>query len=65
MTEKSTRSSVWSSRGYDHSRYESRRRFLRFLIRTIGFTLLAKVDHVEGIEKVPDKGSSDLDDQSH
>src|SRR4030043_330928 len=60
MTEKRNGSSVWSSRGYDHSRYESRRRILRFLIRTIGFTLLAKVDHVEGIEKVPVKGPAIL-----
>jgi len=60
MTEKNNGSSIWSSRGYDHSRYESRRRILRFLIRTIGFTLLAKVDHVEGIEKVPVKGPAIL-----
>jgi 1-acyl-sn-glycerol-3-phosphate acyltransferase len=60
MTEKSTGSSVWSSRGYDHSRFESRRRFLRFLLRTIGFTLLVKVDHVEGVEKVPEKGPAIL-----
>jgi 1-acyl-sn-glycerol-3-phosphate acyltransferase len=33
---------------------------LRFLLRTIGFTLLAKVDHVEGIEKVPAKGAAIL-----
>ena len=56
MTEKSKSSSVWPSGGYDHSRFESRRRVLRFLIRNIGFTLLAKIDHVEGIEKVPAKG---------
>jgi 1-acyl-sn-glycerol-3-phosphate acyltransferase len=60
MTEKSTGSSVWSSKGYDHARFESRRRLLRFLLRTIGFTLLAKVDHVEGIEKVPAKGAAIL-----
>ena len=60
MNENSTGSSVWSSRGYDHSRYEARRRFLRFLLRTIGFTLLAKVDHIEGFEKVPAKGPAIL-----
>src|SRR4030065_218803 len=60
MTEKVIRSSVWSSRGYDHSRFESRRRLLRFLLRTIGFTLLVKVDHVEGVEKVPLKGPAIL-----
>src|SRR4030043_2037118 len=60
MTEKSKSSSVWPSGGYDHSRFESRRRVLRFLIRNIGFTLLAKIDHVEGIEKVPTKGPAIL-----
>src|SRR4030067_1794772 len=60
MTEKSTRSSVWSSRGYEHERFEPRRRFLRFLIRWIGFTLLVKLDHVEGVEKVPLKGPAIL-----
>ena len=60
MTEKVMHSSVWSSRGYDHSRFESRRRLMRFLLRTIGFTLLAKVDHVEGVEKVPLKGPAIL-----
>ena len=60
MTENNTGSSVWSSRGYDHSRFETRRRLMRFLLRTIGFTLLAKVDHVEGIEKVPATGPAIL-----
>jgi 1-acyl-sn-glycerol-3-phosphate acyltransferase len=60
MTQKSAGSSVWSSKGYDHSRFESRRRLMRFLLRTIGFTLLVKVDHVEGIEKVPAKGPAIL-----
>jgi 1-acyl-sn-glycerol-3-phosphate acyltransferase len=45
---------------YDHSRWETRRRFLRFLIRTIGFTLLAKIDHVEGLENIPAKGPAIL-----
>ena len=60
MTEKSKGSSVWPPGGYVHSRFESRRRILRFLIRNIGFTLLAKIDHVEGIEKVPTKGPAIL-----
>lgn len=42
---------------YQHQRYERRRRFLRFLIHNIGFTLLAKLDHVEGIENVPASGA--------
>ncbi len=41
---------------YNHADWERKRRFLRFLIKYIGFTLLAKVDHVEGIENVPAKG---------
>ncbi|MFZ2097989.1 MAG: lysophospholipid acyltransferase family protein [Anaerolineales bacterium] len=52
--------SVWSSRGYDHARLETRRRILRFLIRYIGFTILVKVDHLEGVEKVPSKGPAIL-----
>jgi 1-acyl-sn-glycerol-3-phosphate acyltransferase len=59
MTDKNAGSSIWPG-GYDHSRFESRRRFLRFLLRTIGFTLLAKVDRVEGIEKVPATGPAIL-----
>jgi len=45
---------------YDHSLYERRRRFLRFLIRTIGFTILAKLDKVEGLENVPAHGPAIL-----
>jgi len=60
MTAPGLRSSVWSSKGYVHSRWESRRRLMRFLIRTIGFTLLVKVDHVEGVEKVPAQGPAIL-----
>lgn len=45
---------------YDHQRYEFRRRFLRFLIRYIGFTLLAKLDRVEGIENIPQTGAAIL-----
>lgn len=42
---------------YQHQRYETRRRVLRWLIRNIGFTLLAKLDHVEGLENVPASGA--------
>ena len=42
--------------GYNHADYENRRRFLRFLLKYIGFTLLAKLDSVEGIENVPASG---------
>ena len=60
MTERTFHSSIWSSKGYDHSRWEARRRVLRFLIRNIGFTMLAKVEHVEGLENVPAQGSAIL-----
>lgn len=47
-------------KGYDHSRWETMRRFLRFLIRVIGFGLLAKLDRVEGIENIPVEGPAIL-----
>lgn len=45
---------------YHHARWELQRRFLRFLIRWIGFTLLARVDKVEGMENVPESGPAIL-----
>jgi 1-acyl-sn-glycerol-3-phosphate acyltransferase len=45
---------------YDHQRREPVRRVLRFLIRSIGFTLLAKLDHAEGLENVPVSGPAIL-----
>jgi 1-acyl-sn-glycerol-3-phosphate acyltransferase len=45
---------------YNHHRLEPQRKFLRFLIKNIGFTLLAKVDRVEGIENVPKQGPAIL-----
>lgn len=45
---------------YSHARWEKRRNFLRFLSRTLGFTLLAKLDKVEGLENVPAEGSAIL-----
>jgi 1-acyl-sn-glycerol-3-phosphate acyltransferase len=42
--------------GYNHASHERMRRILRFLIRNIGFTLLAKLDHVEGLENIPSHG---------
>jgi 1-acyl-sn-glycerol-3-phosphate acyltransferase len=56
MTEKNIPTSIWAPGGYDHSRYESRRRVMRFLLRIIGFTLFAKIDHAEGVENVPAQG---------
>jgi len=42
--------------GYNHARYATRRRVLRFLMKWGGFTLLAKLDRVEGMENVPSQG---------
>lgn len=41
---------------YNHAHWEGRRRFLRFLIRMIGFNLLVRLDWVEGLENVPAHG---------
>jgi len=43
---------------YEHARHEPMRRFLRFLIRTIGFNFLARIDHVEGVEHIPQQGAA-------
>jgi len=58
MVEKAIEKEPSRSTGYNHTRYEPRRRFLRFLLKYIGFGLLAKVDKVEGIENVPDRGAA-------
>lgn len=46
--------------GYNHQRYAARRRVLRFLLKWIGFPLLAKIDRVEGMENVPSVGPAIL-----
>lgn len=46
----------YASKEYNHARLERRRWFLRFLIKNIGFTLLAKQGPVEGLENVPREG---------
>lgn len=45
---------------YNHRRYEFRRRFLRFLLRWIGFTILVKQERVEGLENIPSQGPAIL-----
>jgi 1-acyl-sn-glycerol-3-phosphate acyltransferase len=45
-----------SSKKYDHSSLEMRRRFLRFLIRVIGFNFLVKLEKVEHIHNIPSEG---------
>jgi 1-acyl-sn-glycerol-3-phosphate acyltransferase len=44
--------------GYNHAEWETKRNFLRWLLRVVGIPLLAKVDSVEGVENVPTKGSA-------
>ncbi|MEA3349810.1 MAG: lysophospholipid acyltransferase family protein [Chloroflexota bacterium] len=41
---------------YNHQAWEPSRRFLRFLLKSIGFTLLVKLDNVAGIENIPKEG---------
>lgn len=45
-----------ASGGYRHADWQAQRNFLRFLIRTVGFTLLAKLNRVDGLENVPASG---------
>jgi len=45
-----------SSTTYNHADWATRRWLCRFLLRTIGFTLLAKVDRVDGLENFPEHG---------
>lgn len=49
-----------NSSKYDHAGKEPIRRILRFLLRTIGFTTLAKLHHVEGLENIPPSGPAIL-----
>lgn len=41
---------------YHHADWETKRRFLRFLLRKIGFPLLVNLKHVEGLENIPAQG---------
>jgi 1-acyl-sn-glycerol-3-phosphate acyltransferase len=45
---------------YHHARLETRRNILRFLLKQFGFTLLAKIDSVTGMENVPAEGPAIL-----
>ncbi len=47
-------------KSYQHAHWEGRRRLLRWLLKTIGFTLFAKLDHVEGLEYIPQQGPAIL-----
>jgi len=41
---------------YNHASWEFQRNILRFLIKNIGTTLLAKLDSVDGLENIPEEG---------
>lgn len=41
---------------YDHKSWRLKRLFLRFLLKTIGFTLLVRLDRVDGLENIPEHG---------
>lgn len=45
-----------STSKYNHLEWKNRRKFLRFLLRNIAFTLLVKLDQVDGIENIPLQG---------
>ena len=45
---------------YHHADYHLRRQFCRFLLRTIAFTILVKIERVEGLENIPGEGPAIL-----
>ena len=49
-----------ATKGYCHSDYLWRRRLCRFLLKTIGFTLLVRTQKVEGMENIPADGPAIL-----
>jgi len=42
--------------GYNHQKFEWRRKLCRFLLHQIAFRFLAKIDRIEGLENVPAEG---------
>lgn len=60
MTVNSLQKSRLNSQKYNHAKHESMRHFLRFLLKWIGFTVLAKINKVEGLENVPQTGPAIL-----
>lgn len=60
MTSEQTENNKYRAKRYNHARLEPQRRILRYLIKIIGFGLLAKMDRVEGIENVPTRGPAIL-----
>jgi 1-acyl-sn-glycerol-3-phosphate acyltransferase len=48
------------SANYNHAEFAVRRRICRFLLRKIGFTVLVKLDRVDGLENIPADGPAIL-----
>lgn len=60
MTAQSLGSRQHKKSGYDHAEWETKRNFLRGLLRMIGIPLLIRIDSVKGIENVPSEGGAIL-----
>ena len=43
---------------YDHTKLERKRKVLRILLKYLGFTLLAKINQVQGMENIPSEGAA-------
>ncbi len=60
MTVNSLENNQQVSKKYDHKRLEKKRNILRFLLKWFGFTTLAKINRVEGLENIPQTGPAIL-----
>ena len=60
MTAKIAEQDALAPPAYNHAHFEQRRRFLRFLVKHIGFNLLVWAEKVEGIENIPAEGPAIL-----
>lgn len=54
------RKDVKGTTRYNHDDWKTGRQICRFLLHYIGFKLLAKIENVEGLENIPDKGPAIL-----
>ena len=56
MAVDSIKSNINTTSTYDHSKLERKRNILRFMLKNIGFPLLAKVNPAHGLENFPISG---------
>lgn len=56
MTVSSLENEQQASKKYNHQRLEKKRNILRFVLKYIGFSALAKINRVEGLENIPETG---------